>query len=1746
MKTKTTMKRSSVKVVIFLAMLLLNSPFVFGQCTLEASYSSPIIVCGPCPWTIPAPAVINGAGPYTYLWSNGITIPSWQVCDTLPYTITVTDMNGCSDSAIVWVEEGQLQISYQVTPSTCQGYCDGEVVWTCSGNACALPLQYFIDGGPSLIGGYSGMLCEGGHAIQIIDANGCVGTSNITVSPASCACDSTNEACEKVCEGNITTFTAPPHIGSTYQWTVTGQQSYIANNNTVDVIWADDSINGGLGTIQYIEFLSNGETDSVFHCYKVVDSPYATFTTAPAAVGGVVSICSGTNVSFINQSTDNAYNYWDFGNGSTSTSSDPNYTFNQTGTFTVLYAATNDCKCLSFDSIKVNVVHSPGPDIQCASVVCAGDTVTYNTSMVCNNYNWSVTGGTILSQLPYSSAIVVAWGNGSTGPGTVTLNVGTCTGLCVTPTTISIPIAASSATISGDTRVCTYVNAVTYSVPNLPGTTFNWTVNGGNILSGQGSNSIRVEWPVIGTFTVSVSYNFDLLGCGGSGSLTVNVSDLLIISNVAQYCLGDSVAELNTTTNNYNGNYLWRITTPAGITTTYTSPSPFMYPFATTGHYLFTTIPVTAGALCTDSVSGTFDVIKVSIPTGISGDTVICPGSIYAYEAQSLPSNVDYAWSVIGGTLSSNTGKEVSVTWNATGPYSLYVKQKMLQWPYCESDSISITAIPYVLPGITGPVNVCPNGQSIYSINGPTQPGTYYEWSVTSSLGSVISGQGTNTIRIEWFNNTGIASLTVNAVNCNNQSATLNNIIVASPNPPVITPSQPSFCTGSTVILAGPNAASYLWADSSGIVISQLPTAIISKGGFYSLTIHDTVGCAADTLIYVDQKPAPTASISTPDANVFCIPLPVSATVSALTAAGYSYQWFLNTGPAPGSGNNPVYNVTQAGAYTVLVTNAQGCSKLSNSLTFYQDSCNVTGNCTIVDNIDFTTSTCDPIQFTGSITGGVSGSAHWIFDDTNSPSNTANGLNASHDFSSSGYYHVTFYSNAINTTPPPDSCTIAKTHVVTVYANADFKVVKGCKGSPTMFTDLSTYLPGYPITSWLWDFGDLTTSPQQNPMHIYTAAGTYTVTLTVVTSACIVTATQQISISGINSAFTFAPTPVCVGTPVSFTDGTLAQNQIISWNWNYGDGTGSDNQNPNKSFISSGHNTVVLLVKDNEGCSSSDSIVVNVNSLPAQGIITPGGPISMCGNASIALTAPAGIQWQWTSNDTSQVLNVNAAGDYAVVVTTSDNCVYLTPEVIVNVTPLPVADISGPSQICQGKFEYLTAYDKPGQTLQWLDVSTMTVISTSTILYLNALTASTYNFILVASAAGNSCDDTSDVFTLEVLPNPTTPVLTTIPSGIICGGDPVDISVSNPQTNITYSWSEGSSSFYGGGTAPGITVVQAGDYVVTATNDLGCSATSAAVTIHPPPDFSDVLSGCYEFCDTTNVTVYSPQGFANYQWIEMINGTWVFVSSSTTLTLSHSGVYALVLTSFTGCTDTSQVLVVNQFHCCNLTAIVQGSLLNCFNENNGTATVTSPTGGGVSYLWSTGQATASVSGLSQGDYYVRVSTAPTCQDIATVRIQSPSQMPVPIVLSSGDSVFTNITDTTFDFQWINNGTPITNANGLFYLNADSGCYQLQLTDYNGCVSISDTSCLVTGIFTIPHQSKSVTIYPNPFSHSLTLVSNENGPLYFTLYDVTGRLVMQNTFVQKAVMETSSLRSAVYFYDVRDKGKIMHRGKLLKE
>jgi PKD repeat protein len=138
-------------------------------------------------------------------------------------------------------------------------------------------------------------------------------------------------------------------------------------------------------------------------------------------------------------------------------------------------------------------------------------------------------------------------------------------------------------------------------------------------------------------------------------------------------------------------------------------------------------------------------------------------------------------------------------------------------------------------------------------------------------------------------------------------------------------------------------------------------------------------------------------------------------------------------------------------------------------------------------------------------------------------------------------------------------------------------------GNPIQFSDLSTGEPvGY--TSWLWNFGDGSTSTQQNPIYSYAANGLYTVSLksSLVANASVTNTTTKTGYINVTSAilsvpvvdFSASPTIAAVGSTVTFVDAST--NSPASWLWNFGDGSESSIQNPSHIYSSVGNYTVTL------------------------------------------------------------------------------------------------------------------------------------------------------------------------------------------------------------------------------------------------------------------------------------------------------------------------------------------------------------------------------------------------------------------------------------------------------------------------------------------------------------------------------------------------------------------------------------------
>ena len=137
------------------------------------------------------------------------------------------------------------------------------------------------------------------------------------------------------------------------------------------------------------------------------------------------------------------------------------------------------------------------------------------------------------------------------------------------------------------------------------------------------------------------------------------------------------------------------------------------------------------------------------------------------------------------------------------------------------------------------------------------------------------------------------------------------------------------------------------------------------------------------------------------------------------------------------------------------------------------------------------------------------------------------------------------------------------------------------------FTDNSSSTGDLTVTidTWSWDFGDGTTSTDQNPAHQYTTSGTYTVALTASNATYGTTDTETktdyitVSIDPSAPVADFVATPLCedVGDPIYFIDYSTGGG-LYAWNWSFGDSSYSELRNPTHTYASNGTYDISLTV----------------------------------------------------------------------------------------------------------------------------------------------------------------------------------------------------------------------------------------------------------------------------------------------------------------------------------------------------------------------------------------------------------------------------------------------------------------------------------------------------------------------------------------------------------------------------------------
>ena len=239
-----------------------------------------------------------------------------------------------------------------------------------------------------------------------------------------------------------------------------------------------------------------------------------------------------------------------------------------------------------------------------------------------------------------------------------------------------------------------------------------------------------------------------------------------------------------------------------------------------------------------------------------------------------------------------------------------------------------------------------------------------------------------------------------------------------------------------------------------------------------------------------------------------------------------------------------------------------------------------------------------------------------------------------------------------------------------------------CANNEIIFTDQSKD-NGNAITSWLWDFGDGQTAKDQNPKHIYTNPGLYTVILKVLnsTSCTAIEFKQNLLIRAIPVADFSMSLPGCNNSGITFTDlSTPVQGRIVKWNWNLGDGTIAEYTNGAPflhQYTGGGSYMVSLKVTNEFGCDHTINRQLNITTpfldAGADTIILRGGGVKF----NVRATG-TNLKYKWSPSiglDRDDVRNPVASPTedtrYTVIITSDEGCV-LEDNILVQVLEKPL------------------------------------------------------------------------------------------------------------------------------------------------------------------------------------------------------------------------------------------------------------------------------------------------------------------------------------------------------------------------------------------------------------------------------------------------------------------------------------------
>ncbi|MEP7263012.1 MAG: PKD domain-containing protein [Bacteroidota bacterium] len=357
------------------------------------------------------------------------------------------------------------------------------------------------------------------------------------------------------------------------------------------------------------------------------------------------------------------------------------------------------------------------------------------------------------------------------------------------------------------------------------------------------------------------------------------------------------------------------------------------------------------------------------------------------------------------------------------------------------------------------------------------------------------------------------------------------------------------------------NAVSYLWDFGDGTTSVTLnPTHIYNNAGIYiiSLVATNSNGCT-DTMVSSPVNVTAGGNSFNPLSPVSaCAPFTINFEDNSSSSA-----WLWNFGDGTTSTlSDPSHTYTQPGTYIVSLTttgvNGTCSQNISNLRTVI-----INGG---VANFTHVEALCPPYigTFTDSSTNAVAW--NWDFGD----GGTSNLQNPAHLFSYPGYHTVGL------TITTSQGCKVSTVKNLEVYFEPLLAATSAVVTDTLLPMSVNFYSNTTGATYWLWTFGDGDSSTLEDPLHIYTTAGPYNISLTIGNDSCSRTYNYPPQKFGMGANNPGGGNVIGITPPIIYycapyrVEFNSPYPDAVSWYWFFGDGDTSTLENPVHSYITSG------------------------------------------------------------------------------------------------------------------------------------------------------------------------------------------------------------------------------------------------------------------------------------------------------------------------------------------------------------------------------------------------------------------------------------------------------------------------------------------------------------------------------------------------------------------------------------------------